>query len=295
VPVQLDLPLDSHMHTDFSTDSDVPIDVYAALARQQGVAELAITDHLDFDPSLANYALHDFARRERCVRDAAERWEGRPAIRFGVEITYQREREDEIRTYLTRHAYDYVIGSVHSLSGIPDDQPSPIDRWCAGKTHREASRPYWHELDAAIRSELFDTIGHLDVVKRWIFRQLGPFDYDAHADLYDGALQALVENGVALEVNSSGLRHKQREAYPPPAAVHRFHDLGGARLTAGTDAHRRESFGFGLAEAYRSIREGGFDALSFRRGGKRVRVELATEHVASTSDGSSSDGTGGHA
>ena len=45
-----DLPLDSHVHTDQSPDSDVPIDVYAAIAVERGIAELAITDHVDFDP-----------------------------------------------------------------------------------------------------------------------------------------------------------------------------------------------------------------------------------------------------
>jgi histidinol-phosphatase (PHP family) len=267
------------MHTDFSTDATVPIDVYAALAREQGLAELAITDHLDFDPRLANFALADFSRRERAVRAAAERWDGRPAIRFGVEITYQREREAEIRAYLAEHQYDYVIGSVHTLSGIPDDRPDPIARWAAGKTHREASASYWEELDAAIRSGLFDTIGHLDVVKRWLFRPLGPFEYEPHADLYERALLALVDTGVALEVNSSGLRHRQKEPYPPPVAVERFRALGGERVTAGTDVHKQESFGFGLGDVYRAIESAGFGALTFRRGGERVRIDLAARRM----------------
>jgi histidinol-phosphatase (PHP family) len=279
--VQLDLPLDSHMHTDFSTDATGTIDVYAALAREQGLAELAITDHLDFDRRLANFAPHDFARRERAVREAAERWDGRPAIRFGVEITYQRELEQQIREYLATHRYDYVIGSVHTLSGIPDDKPDPIARWAAGKSHREASAPYWAELDVAIRCGLFDTIGHLDVVKRWLYRALGPFEYEPHADLYDRALNALIETGVALEVNSSGLRHKQKEAYPPPVVVERFRALGGERVTAGTDVHREESFGFGLRDVYGSIQSAGFRALTFRRGGKRVRIELEQHRAQS--------------
>jgi histidinol-phosphatase (PHP family) len=262
------------MHTDFSTDATGTIDVYAALARAQGLAELAITDHLDFDPRLANFAPEDFARRERAVREAGERWDGRPAIRFGVELTYQRELEQQIREYLATHRYDYIIGSVHTLSGIPDDKPDPIARWAAGKTHREASAPYWAELDAAIRSGLFDTIGHLDVVKRWLFRPLGPFEYEPHADVYDGALNALIETGVALEVNSSGLRQSHKEAYPPPVVVERFRALGGQRVTAGTDVHKEESFGFGLRDVYGSIQSAGFRALAFRRGGERVRIEL---------------------
>ncbi len=68
-----DLPLDTHLHTDLSPDSDVPIDVYCALAVDRGIAELAITDHVDFDPRDEAYGFTDFATRERHVRDASQR------------------------------------------------------------------------------------------------------------------------------------------------------------------------------------------------------------------------------
>ena len=72
-PQARDLPLDAHLHTDRSSDSDVPIDAYAAAAVERGIAELAITDHIDFDPRWPNFG-PDIAERERVVRDAAERW-----------------------------------------------------------------------------------------------------------------------------------------------------------------------------------------------------------------------------
>src|SRR5512146_2500943 len=135
----LALPLDAHLHTDLSPDADVPIDAYGALARQQGIAEIAITDHLDFDPGDPAYAFADFERRERAVRDAAERWAGDPAVRFGVEITYERRLEGPIREHLATHAYDYVIGSVHPSLRNPMRTAESAAAWCAGKTHREAS------------------------------------------------------------------------------------------------------------------------------------------------------------
>ena len=52
----------------------MPIDVYAALAAERGIAELAITDHVDFDRRDPAYEYTTFADRERSVRDAAERW-----------------------------------------------------------------------------------------------------------------------------------------------------------------------------------------------------------------------------
>lgn len=69
-----DLPLDAHLHTNLSPDSDVPIDDYARQAVERGIAEIAITDHVDFDPTAPAYDFVPFAQRERIVREAAERW-----------------------------------------------------------------------------------------------------------------------------------------------------------------------------------------------------------------------------
>lgn len=272
-PHARDVPLDAHMHTDLSHDSEVPIHVYASLARERRVAEIAITDHLDFDARDPNFKLGEYERRRRIVRDAAERWDGQPHIRLGVEVTYERRLEPLIREYLASHPYDYVIGSVH-ISERTVLHPSRVESWPDGWTHREAGAGYWDEAEAAIRSGLFDTFGHLDFVKRYLVDPLGPFDYAEHADLYDRLLRALVDTGTALEVNSSGLRQQAREMYPPAAAVERFRDLGGTRVTVGSDAHLAESFGYGLLAAYRSVTDGGFRELSFRRGGERVVVAL---------------------
>lgn len=273
-PDPLDLPLDAHLHTDLSPDADVPIDVYAAAARERDVAELAITDHLDFDPRTPAFAFADYGRRRRAIAEAAERWGGRPNLRFGVEISYERRYEKDIRAHLAGHAYDFVIGSVHVGPDSPLRDRTGAARWCAGKTPREASQPYWEEVEAAARSGIFDTLGHLDFIKRFLVPHLGPFEYEPHADLYERVLTALVESGTALEVNSSGLRQEASETYPPPVAVERFRALGGERVTAGSDAHRIGHFGFGLGEAYGILERSGFAALAFRRGDERVAIDL---------------------
>lgn len=270
-----DLPLDSHVHTDFSHDADVPLHLYAAAARERAIAEIAVTDHLDFDAGDPNFKLGEHSRRERVAREVAERWEGRPHIRFGAEITYERRLEPEIRAYLSTHPYDYVIGSVHVSQRTPLRDAATAARWCAGRSFAEVSGWYWEEVLGAIRSGLFDTLGHLDVVKRWLFPHTGPLEYAGNEELYEPALLALVESEVALEVNSSGLRQEPGAMYPSAPVVERYRALGGTRVTAGSDAHRLDSFGFALADAYHAIESAGLAELSFRRGpGHGVRVPL---------------------
>jgi histidinol-phosphatase (PHP family) len=270
-----DLPLDSHLHTDLSPDSNVPIDVYAAQAVERGIAEIAITDHVDFDHRDPAFGYSTFADRERVARDAAERWAARGvAIRFGVELTYNRTWEDEIRDHLARHTYDFTIGSVHDWPGSPYRDEQTIGAWAVGLSDAEMVAPYVAEVLGAARSGLFDTVGHLDVVKKYLSGHVPAERLAVAPELYEEVLRALVEGGTALEVNTSGLRQGPRDTYPTAAIVAMFRDLGGKAVTAGSDAHRAETFAFGLEDGYRLLAEAGFEELAFRRGGGRVGVPI---------------------
>ena len=260
-----DLPLDAHLHTNLSHDSDVPIDVHCASAVARGIPEIAITDHVDFDPRAPDHSFASFATREREVREAAARWADRGLrVRFGIEVTYESHLEADIREHLARHPYDYAIGSVHVMAYSPY-VGGRVAGWVAGRTFDEIVAPYFAEVEAAIRSELFDTIGHLDYVKKYLVDHVPPSAFAARPDVYEPLLRALVETGTALEVNASGLRQPPGETYPAPPIVEQFRALGGLRVTAGSDAHRAGSFAYGLGHAYAALAAAGFESLSFRR------------------------------
>lgn len=271
-----DLPLDAHLHTDLSPDSVVRIDTFAAQAVDRGIPEIAITDHVDFEPGAPAYRYISFADRERSVRDAAERWADRGlAIRFGAEITWDSRWADDIRDHLRDHAYDFTIGSVHVYDGSPYE-PSNVARWVAGRSLPEIMEPYFSEVEVAIRSGLFDAIGHLDVVKRYLAPHVTAADLGRAPELYEPLLRALVDGGTALEINTSGLRQEAKEIYPPAHIVARFRELGGERITIGSDAHRAETFAWALDDGYRVAEAAGFDTLTFRRGQGSVAVPMNT-------------------
>ena len=249
------------------------IDGYAAQAVERGIGEIAITDHVDFDPRDAAYDFVPFEHRERVAREAAERWADRVSIRFGCELTYGRQYEGDIRDHLERHHYDFTIGSVHvgpySLYGTDH-----LSEFVTGTPIDDIVQPYFEEVAAAARSGLFDTVGHLDFIKRYVYPHLTPADFAARQDLYEPVLRALVESGVGLEINTSGLRQSPAETYPAASIVALFRDLGGRHVTSGSDAHQADAFAFGLEDGYRVAAGAGFEELMFRRGGSRVRVRL---------------------
>lgn len=252
------LPLDAHLHTDLSPDATPHIDDYARQAVERGIAEIAITDHVDFEPGQPAYAYATYEQRERQVRDAAERWGPKGVtIRFGVELTYDRAWEADIREHLRRHAYDFTIGSVHEY-GASVYARSRVAGWVEGRTLAEIVAPSFDEVAAAARSGLFDAIGHIDVIKRWLHPLVTAADLATQPELYEPILRALVETGTALEVNTSGLRYPCEETFPSPAIVARFRELGGERVTVGSDAHRADQFSWGLADGYDAAAAAGF-------------------------------------
>jgi histidinol-phosphatase (PHP family) len=269
-----DLPLDAHLHTDLSPDSSVPIDVYAAAALERGITEIAITDHVDFEPGAPAFAYSTFEDRERIVRGAADRWGPQGVqIRFGVELTYDRSWESDIRDHLAHHAYDFTIGSVHDRVESPYSARR-VAAWVSGRSLAEIVAPSFDEVEAAARSGLFDAIGHIDVVKRYLFPHVKPADLEAAPELYERILHALVESGTALEVNTSGLRYAIQQTFPHPAIVARFRQLGGRAVTIGSDAHGPDQFAWGLADGYAIASEAGFTELTFRRGPGAARVAV---------------------
>ena len=279
-----DLPLDAHLHTDQSPDSSVPIDVYAALAAARGIAEICITDHVDFDPRDPAYRYTRYDDRERTVRSAAERWARQGVvIRFGVEVTYNTRWDEDVRDHLRRHRYDYVIGSVHDWPESPY-WPSRVRSWVDARPLDEVVAPYYEQIIAAARTGLFDTIGHLDVVRRYLHPYITTSELETHPELKEPALQAIVESGTALEINSSGLRYPGAQTYPSAAVVVRYRELGGQRVVTGSDAHSRSSFAARLDESYRHLTAAGFESLSFRRGAERVLIEVPRDHPRSTVD-----------
>ncbi|MEP6639213.1 MAG: histidinol-phosphatase HisJ family protein [Chloroflexota bacterium] len=268
------LPLDAHVHTDLSPDSAVPIDAYAALALELGIAEIAITDHVDFEPGAPAFGYSTFEDRERIVRDAAERWGPQGLqIRFGAELTYDRSWEADIRDHLARHAYDFTIGSVHDRIDSPYS-PSRVAAWVDGRTLAEIVAPSFEEVEEAARSGLFDAIGHIDVVKRYVFPHVRPADFEAAPELYEPILRALVESGTALEMNTSGLRYAIEQTFPHPAVVELFRELGGRALTVGSDAHCLDHLAWALADGYAIAGAAGFTDLTFRRGPTNAPVSV---------------------
>lgn len=259
--------IDLHVHSTCSGDGASSLAAQAQRAVELGLAEVGFCEHADFDPRDEGYGTLDLARYDWDLA-AARAALTQPGLhlRQGVEISYQATREAEIRDWLAAHPWDYVIVSVHILDY--DDgwaivsEPHTAADYYRTHTARQAYLPYFHELHRAACSGLGDVIGHFDLVKRYGTTAYGPFDPTLYEEEIRAVLRAMVEAGVALEINTSGQRQSPGEPYPGLAVLRWYRQLGGELLTAGSDAHHISHLAAGLPQVLDLARAAGFRALT---------------------------------
>jgi len=131
----------------------------------------------------------------------------------------------------------------------------------------EVYREYYRLLRSAAKTGLFDIIAHMDLVKKFGYRpksDLGPV-IDETAAVFKAA-------GLAVEINTSGLRKPVAEVYPS-ADILRILSKNGVPITFGSDAHDPKDVGRDFDVAADMAREAGFReyvTYSRRKIGKRI-------------------------
>jgi histidinol-phosphatase (PHP family) len=223
---------------------------------------IALTDHLDFDPREEGATLAPHRQRVEAVETLRREFGDQLEILLGVEISYERQYEAEIREHLRINKYDLTICSVHPGIDSPFKR-SLAANWAGRDVHETA--PYFAEVQAGIQSGLFDIVGHMDYVRKYVHPHIDTPAFEAAPDLYEPVLKALIETGTALEINSSGWRQRTGIPYPLPQAVHRYRELGGEYIVTGSDAHQPEWFAMNFDRARDLLRDAGFDELATKR------------------------------
>ena len=280
-----DLPLDAHLHTDQSPDSAVPIDVYAALAVERGIAEIAITDHVDFDPRDPAFEYSRYDDRERVVRGAAERWAKQGvAIRFGAELTYNRRWEADVRAHLAALSLRLRdrLGPRLARVAVLAVARSRLDRGPLARRDRGAV------LRGDHRGGPVGAVRHDRPSRRR--EALPPPVRHRRRPRRRGRSSRSRRSGDHRE--RGGARGQQQRIAVPGRRDVSFGGRRGAVSRAGGRAgggRVRRPLTWLIRRAARRRRTGtstaaGFEALTFRRGAERVRIEVPRGTANGTAD-----------
>jgi histidinol-phosphatase (PHP family) len=130
------------------------------------------------------------------------------------------------------------------------------------RSEAEAYGEYFVELERMTRAGGFDVLAHLDVPVRTGFSHYGGFDPSRYQPAIRAVLGNLIAHGIALEINTGTLRRSAAVLTPGRQVLEWYREMGGERITLGSDAHRADHLGAGLPVALETAWAAGFRRLT---------------------------------
>ncbi len=267
------LPFDLHTHTAFSFDGEAAAEDMVFRAYELGTGYYAVTDHLEIN----QYYMDEF-RYPETLRESATvigrligEYSGKMEIVRGIELGQPVHDITLAEKILAEEKYEYVIGSCHMVRGYDDfyfldyDENDPV----------KLLDIYFDELLETAEWGNFDTLAHITYPLRYIVGDKGKnIDMSRYKTIIDKIFTVLIRNDTALEINTSGLRQKIGETLPNGELLYQYYRLGGRLITIGSDAHKPEDIGKGIAEGIALAKSVGFTEVSAFKNRTPIMIKI---------------------
>lgn len=257
---------DYHVHTYLCRHARGTLAQFVAKARKQDLTEMCFTDHIPckdgYDPT-NRMTIDQFPVYRREVKTVAR---ANPdfTILFGMEADFYEGMDPKQPGWIRRQNFDLVLGSVHYVNNWGIDDPMSRDMW--NKVDVTATwKVYFAMLGRMADLHCFDVIGHLDLPKKFGYRP----PEKAIREMAKPALDRIAAAGMAVEINTSGLRKPVKEIYPSPQLLE-LARKNGIPICFGSDSHRPEEVGYEFKKARELARSCGY--TSYVRFRKRKQV-----------------------
>ena len=267
--------VDTHTHTDNSPDGNHNTMYLCETAVSKGLRALAFTDHCEVDVFKRDH--YDMVIRQSYfdICKAIDCFSGDILILRGIELAQPHYAPETAAEILNSQQYDLVIGSIHNLRNELDFYFMPTFE---GVNLDALMSEYFDELIGMCEWGNFDTLAHITYPVRYFFeRSQLRYDLTKFAGKIDTILSILSEKDKALEINTKGLRSPLNELCPDFETVKRFRELGGRKITIGSDAHFANDLGAGVIEAEELALAAGFNSKFIYVNRQPVELEICHE------------------
>ncbi|MBA4409847.1 MAG: histidinol-phosphatase HisJ family protein [Bacteroidota bacterium] len=244
--------VDYHMHSVLSDGQNSYEEmVLASIAK--GLDEIGFSDHVCLKPVEWAIRIEDIPVMTSQILDLKLKYEGQIKIKYGIELDYFPGREGELKELIESIPLDYVIGSVHFIGNWNfDSDQSLYGKWSNDKLYAK----YFHLIQQAARSDLFDIIGHLDIIKK--FRVYPETNQDL---LFEDTLRIIKEHNLVVELNTGGLDRPCSEFYPGEKLLELCYKYN-IPVTLGSDAHQMEQIARHYENAFELLAHIGYKEIT---------------------------------
>ncbi len=254
--------IDLHNHTTRCNHAKGSMESYIKHAIQLGIDIYGFSEHapMNFD----EYYRLQFNEMELYVNDVKilkEKYKSEIQILLGYEVDYLKGHMDD---RVLKAEVDYLIGSVHFLDTWGFDNPEFKDEY-QNRNINEIWQEYFSNIEAMAKSNHFDIVGHLDLIKVFNFMPTKDIRLIAKP-----ALQAIKKANMVLELNTAGLRKPCQEIYPNPSLLEMAYELD-IPITFSSDAHAIGQVGYKYDEAIKLAKKVGYSkAVTFNQREKEL-------------------------
>lgn len=247
---------DLHLHSLFSSDSypSATIENMCNSAIQKGLEGICFTDHIDIDYP-TDEGILNFNDYSNAIDEMILKYNNRIDIYKGIELGLQPHIFEENSAFSAKPGIDFIIGSIH----VVNKKELYKGDFLQGKSDEDGVLSYLDELKKCISSfSNFDSLGHIDVVRRYLANGEKAFDYNKYSEALENILRTIIYMGKGIEINTSGKRYGLSSFHPLEKILYLYKRLGGEIITLGSDAHSPEDLGYGFKEALDLLSSIGF-------------------------------------
>ncbi len=268
---------DYHTHTHFSFDG-APHATHDAMCRralEAGLSDIAFTDHCDINGEVEGlYAPYRADKAFSAMQAVKEKYAGRLNVICGIELGNAHQYPAEAAAVLSAHAYEFVIGSLHNLRGVPDFCMLKYDMMTDAHIARLVNAALDETLEMVQTTSGLSTVGHITYIHRYITLAGKTFDFHPYYDKLEALYRAVIRRDIALELNVSTLWKGLGISMPTMELLKFYRDCGGRLITVGSDAHAPEHLAGAIRKGYALLATVGFDKMMTIRDGERVMQSI---------------------
>ncbi len=264
---------DTHLHSIISHDGHSELSMICRGASAKGISVICLTDHVDTEHNHTSEFWNeiDFSVDSvKAIKSIAD--EAGITVMCGTELGQAVHYPQIGKQVVERHDYDQVIISQHNLFDEAEFYRIKVDR--VRSEGDMIIRRYLKELVETVNLNLGDVLAHLTYPSRYFLREGYPCDMNKFSKEVKELYALIIEKGIALECNTSGLRQPIGVTLPDEELLKMYYNMGGRLITLGSDAHRESDVGCGIPEATQLLKNIGFKEAFYYKKRKPQPYEL---------------------
>lgn len=270
---------DVHTHSyPASHDASNTLSEMLDTAQKRGIAFYGVSNHFDYDYDIEKMSEEEIKATRNGepeayfheARHLQEDYEGVMNVLVGAEFGYS-ERENVQDMYAAtyeKYRPDYVINSVHSSGGV--DLCRQNFTGDKKETYQMYLRLIRKSLDAPYH---YDIVGHIGYIARYVPYEDRAIDVREFQAELDDIFLTIIAKDKILELNSS-TKNLPWLGLPDEALLRRYYELGGRKVSFGSDAHFVSRIGEKWEESVAALKRIGFTYLTVPCRGEHIKIEI---------------------